>query len=312
MGGVVDAISDAVSSVTDKVTNIVNDVVDTTKELVKDTYDTIEDGAKKTVDILVENFDLAIETILAPTQITYDTIIKGESFSGSVSKQIQEIGRDMGDVYNGLLDDTLGIDDGKFLGIKGGVFSKLGMITKDLYHDHATETFAIGVIVAMIVISILFPPAYEFAGTIALAAFEAGVVSSLALTTIYYATLTAVSLGVSAIISGVIDGAILAMYPSLIDNMLFFSKQEEILRMVSLSAIMNGTIFDRLAGGWMYDSQFAGSVYYDASTCANLDISVGGQLSLTPHAVRTQFGYVDSTLKDLAGSDNFSVLTNRA
>ena len=71
---------------------------------------------------------------------------------------------------------------------------------------------------------------------------------------------------------------------------------------------MSGSIFDRLAGGVMYDSQFAGGVYYDASTCANLNISVGGEFALTPHAINTQFGYQDSTLKNLAGDENFSVL----
>ena len=298
MGGVVDTISNAVS-----------DAVDTVSNGIKDTYDSIEDGAKKTVDILVQNIDLAIETILAPTQITYDTVIKGESFSGSISKQLQEIGRDMGDVYQLLLDDTLGIDDGKFLGIKGQFFEKLGMLTKDLYNDHATETVGIAIIVAMIVISILFPPAYGFAGTIAATAFEAGITSALALTTIYYATLTAVSLGVSTIISGVIDGAILAMYPSLLDSMFLFEQGQESLRIAALTAIMSGSIYDRLAGGWMYDSQFAGGMYYDASNVANLNISVGGEFALTPHAVRTQFGYQDMMMKNLPGDTGFNVLS---
>ena len=270
--------------------------------------DPIVDGVKKGLEILEDAGKLAIDIAKAPTQIIYDTVIKGESFSGSVAKQIQEVGKDLGDIYNSLLDDTLGIDDGKFLGIKGSFFEKLGMLTKDFFHDHATETVGIGVIVALIVVSIIYPPAYGTAGAVALAAFEAGITSSIALMTAYYATLTAITLGISSIISGIIDGAILAMYPNLLNDMFLFEQGQESLRIAGLAAIMSGGIFDRLAGGVMYDSQFAGGVYYDASTCANLNISVGGEFALTPHAVRTQFGYQDMTMKNLPGDANFSII----
>lgn len=272
--------------------------------------DPVVDAVKKTIEIAEDIGKISIDIVKAPTQIIYDTVIKGESFSGSVAKQIQEVGKDLGDIYNSLLDDTLGIDDGKFLGIKGVFFEKLGMLTKDFYHDHATETVGIAVIVALIVVSIIFPPAYGAAGAVALAAFEVGVTSSIALMTVYYATLTAISLGLSSIISGIIDGAILAMYPNLLNDMFLFEQGQESLRIAGLTAIMSGSIFDRLAGGVMYDSQFAGGVYYDASTCANLNISVGGEFALTPHAVRTQFGYQDMTMKNLPGDENFSVIKN--
>lgn len=270
--------------------------------------DPIVDGVKKGLEILEDAGKLAIDIAKAPTQIIYDTVIKGESFSGSVAKQIQEVGKDLGDIYNSLLDDTLGIDDGKFLGIKGSFFEKSGMLTKDFFHDHATETVGIGVIVALIVVSIIYPPAYGTAGAVALAAFEAGITSSIALMTAYYATLTSITLGISSIISGIIDGAILAMYPNLLNDMFLFEQGQESLRIAGLAAIMSGGIFDRLAGGVMYDSQFAGGVYYDASTCANLNISVGGEFALTPHAVRTQFGYQDMTMKNLPGDKNFSII----
>lgn len=300
MGGVVKAI--------EKVADVVVEGVKKTVDVVVDTADKIVDGVKKVADIAVDLTKLAIDTVIAPTIILYDTIVKGESFSKSVAKQLREIGSDLGDVYDSLLDDTLGIDDGKFLGIKGGVFSKLGMITKDFYHDHATQTVGIAVIVALIVVSIVFPPAYGVAGSVALAAFEAGITSTMALMTVYYATLAAISLGLSTVISGVIDGAVLAMYPSLLDNIFLFEQGQEALRIASLTAIMSGSIFDRLAGGVMYDSQYAGGVYYDGGTCANPTISVGGEFTLTPHAINTQFGYQDMTLKDLAGSENFSII----
>lgn len=293
MGGVVEAIKDATHS-----------TVGAIKDAVNDTIKVID----KTIEITVDLLDLAVETIVATTKIAYDAVVKGESFSGSVAKEIQTLGKDIGDVYNSLLDDTLGIDDNKFFGLKGTIFAKLGMLTRDFANEHATQTVGIGIIVALIVASIVFPPAYTTAGTIALAAFEAGITSSIGLMSVYYATLTVVSLGVAAIISGIIDGAILAMYPHLLDSMYIFEQEQEKLRIITLAAILDGSIYDRLAGGWMYASQFAGDVYYDATTPANLKISVGGELKLTSHAINTQFGYQDSTLKDLAGSTNFSVL----
>ena len=298
MGGVVNAIK--------KVADVVVEGAKKTVDTVVDVADKIVDGAKKVVEIATDVIDLSVETVLSVPKIMYDTIVKGESFTRSIANQIQELGRDLGDVYDSLLDDTLGIDDGKFLGIKGGVFAKLGQLTKDFYHDHATQTIGIGIIVALIVVSIVFPPAYGVAGSVALAAFEAGITSTMALMTVYYATLGAISLGLSIIISGVIDGAVLAMYPSLLDNIFLFEQGQEALRIATLTAIMSGSIFDRLAGGVMYDSQYAGGVYYDGGTCANPTISVGGEFTLTPHAINTQFGYQDMTLKDLAGSENFN------
>lgn len=59
----------------------------------------------------------------------------------------------------------------------------------------------------------------------------------------------------------------------------------------------------------MYASQFSGDVYYDATTVGNCNISVGGEFNLTPHAVRVNFGYIDSSLKNIAGEDNFSVVS---
>ncbi len=266
---------------------------------------------EKAIEVVVDVVDVSIKTITVPTEIVFNTVIKGESFSGSVAKGISELAKDFGDVYESLFDDVLGIDDNSFFGIKGGLFSKLGMLTKDFMHDHATQTIGIGIIVALLVVTFAFPPTYGFAGSVALAAFEAGITSSIALMGIYYASIAAITLGISAISSGIIDGAVLAMYPSLLDNIYLFEQQQETLRIAGLAAIMNGTIYDRLAGGWMYGSQFAGDVYYDASTVGNLNISVGGEFKLTPHAINTQFGYQDSTLKDLAGSTNFSVLKTK-
>lgn len=284
-------------------------VVDAVVDVGKAAVDTVVDAVKKTIEIAEDIGKISIDIVKAPTQIIYDTVIKGESFSGSVAKQIQEVGKDLGDVYDSLLDDTLGIDDGKFLGLEGGIFAKLGQLTKDFYYDHATQTVAIGVIVALIVASFFFPPAGEMAATISMAAFDIGLTSTITvLNTIYFLSYGAYLLGTSLLISGIIDGAVLAMYPSLLDNMFFFEQSQELLRVAALTAIMSGSIFDRFAGGVMYDSQYAGGVYYDAGTCANPTISVGGEFYLSPQAINLQFGYQDTTLKNLAGDENFTVI----
>lgn len=270
---------------------------------------TVVHAIEKTVDVVVDVVDLAIKTVTLPTEIIYDTVIKGESFKKTIANGIQDLAKDMQDVYGSLVDDVLGIDDNSFLGLKGSFFSKLGMLTKDFMNDHATSTIGIGVIVGVLAISIFFPPAYSFAGAATLAAFEAGITSSIALMGVYYITLTAVSFGISSLLSGIIDGAVLGMYGTgLLEKISFFEEKNEMLRIGSLAAILDGSIYDRLAGGWMYDSQFAGGVYYDASNAANLGLSVGEEFNVSPQSILENFGFVDATLKDLAGSSNFSVL----
>lgn len=239
-------------------------------------------------------------------------LIRGEGFNATFKNSIDNWAEALQNEYRASVDDVLGVDDGKFLGIKGGIFENLGAAVRDFSYEHATQTIGIAVIVAAIIISILIPPAYGFASGVVLVAFEAGVTSTIALMSIYYIALYAVSFGVSALLSGIIDAAILAMYGDfaevILENIFFFEKGQELLRITTLTAILDGTIFDRFAGGVVYNSQFAGGIYYDASTCANLNISVGGDFSLTPHAISTQFGWIDTLMKNLPGDENFSVL----
>jgi hypothetical protein len=305
MGGVVNAITNVAKKAVDTVVDIGKKTIDA----VTDVGEKIVDASKKIAEVMKDSVNLVIDTTLAPFKIVYDTIIKGESFNKSIASNLQTIGKDLGNFYDSFIDDILGIDDNKFLGIKGVIFSQLGMLVKDFTHDHATETVAIGVIVAAIVASFFFPPAGELAATISMAMFDLGVTASItALNAIYFISYGIYLLGSSMLISGIISGAVLAMYPSLLDNILFFEQNQELLRIAALSAIMSGSIFDRLAGGVIYDSQYAGGVYYDAGTCANPTISVGGEFYLSPQAINLQFGYQDTTLKNLAGDENFTVI----
>lgn len=295
MGGIVKA-----------VTGAIKDTVD----FIGDVADKAVDAVKKTVEVATDIIDLAITTIVAPTKIIIDTVIKGESFKGSIAKQIQEMGKDLGDVYDSLLNDVLGIDDDGFLGIKGGIFSKIGQAVKDFSHDHATQTIGIGIIVAAVVVSILFPPAYGLATAVTTAAYTAGITSTFGLMAVWYTTLAVAYLGITVLTSGLIDGSVLAMYGrSVFDNIFMYEEAKEALRLAGLASILDGTIYDRLAGGWMYDSQFAGGVYYDAGNVANLGISVGDEFKVSPHLIGLEIGFIDNTMKNLPGDTGFNVLS---
>lgn len=230
-----------------------------------------------------------------------------------VAPAIKLAGKIVATAYDIVGNKILKINDNGFLGIKGGIFSKMGQFFQDLLHDHVTQTLGIGIIVATLVVTIFFPPAHGLttqilgAGTAAMV--EAGA-ASMFLTGVWYATYVAVSLGLSILTSGLIEGSILAMYGSQIyGELINYENIQEAIRITNLTAILDGSIFDRMAGGWMYASQFAGDVYYDATTVGNCNISVGGEFNLTPHAVQVNFGYIDTTMKNLAGNDNFSVVS---
>ncbi len=278
-------------------------------DVVKDVVDKVGDVFDKVIDIAVDAVDLAIKTLTVTTEVVYDTVVKGESFKKSISEGISDVSKDMGDLYDSLLDDALGIDDSKFLGLKGDFFSSLGSAVKDFTHDHATSTIGIGIIIAAVLVSVFFPPVYGVATAATVAAVNIGITSTFGILAVWYGTLAIVSLGISVIMSGLIDGAVIAMYgSSILENIYMYEEAKEALRLTNLAAVLDGSIYDKLAGGWLYNSQFAGNVYYDASQVANTNISVGEEMNISKHLIRTEFGYIDSTLKNLPGDVGFSVL----
>lgn len=230
-----------------------------------------------------------------------------------VAPIVKVAGKLVANVYDVVGNKILGINDNGFFGIKGGIFSKMGQFFQDLLHDHVTQTIGIGIIVATLVVTIFYPPASslttQILGAGATAMVEAGA-ASIFLTGVWYATYAAISLGLSILMNGLIEGSVIAMYGNQIyGELMHYENIKETLRITNLVAILDGSIFDKMAGGWMYASQFAGDVYYDATTVGNCNISVGGEFNLTPHAVRVNFGYIDSSLKNIAGEDNFSVVS---
>lgn len=272
---------------------------------VTSTVKKITSAVKKTIINPIVNL-----TYKLPLGLVRDVVIRGKSFKKTLAKHINTIAQDIANTYNLVGNKWLGINDKGFLGIKGGIFSKMGQFMQDLLHDHVTQTVGIGIAVAALVVSIFFPPAYSIA-TAAVVASTAVTAGSVFLTMgVWYFTLAAVSLGVSFLASAIIDASIMAMYGSeILGSIASFEQAQEALRVTNLADVLSGTIFDKMAGGWMYASQFAGDVYYDATTVGNCNISVGGEFNLTPHAIAVNVGYVDSTAKNLAGDDYFNVVS---
>jgi len=263
---------------------------------------------KKVTDVVKKTVINPIKNIIkAPIGVITD-VIRGKSLKKSIAKHTNRAIESIAEAWNIVGNHWLGINDKGFLGIKGGVFSKMGKFMQDLMHDHLHTTVGIGIAAVALLVSIVFPPAYSLA-TAAVVATGAVTSNAFLILGSWYLTLGIVSLGVSFLASAVIDAAMLVMYGvSIFDTLNFYEEAKETLRIANLATIFDGSIFDRMAGGWMYASQFAGDVYYDAATPGNCDISVGGKFELTPHAVAINIGYVDSTLRNMAGDDYFHVV----
>lgn len=268
--------------------------------IVKDSIDVVNDVIVKPI------YDVAVKIPLDTAQ----AIVEGKSLKKSLAESIKTVAGDIANIYDRVGNKWLGINDDGFLGIKGGIFSKMGQFMQDLLKDHVVTTVGIGIAVAALVVSIFFPPAYSLATAAVVAATSVGITSTILIMGVWYVTLGIISLGISFLASTIIDAAVIAMYGDYIFGTLeYYENIKETIRIANLAAILDGSIYDKMAGGWMYASQFAGDVYYDAAKVGNCNISVGGEFSLTPHAIQINFGYVDTTLKNIAGEDNFSVVS---
>lgn len=268
--------------------------------IVKDAIDVVNDVIVKPI------YDVAVKIPLDTAQ----AIVEGKSLKKSLAESIKTVAGDIANIYDRVGNKWLGINDDGFLGIKGGIFSKMGQFMQDLLKDHVVTTVGIGIAVAALVVSIFFPPAYSLATAAVVAATSVGITSTILIMGAWYVTLGIISLGISFLASTIIDAAVIAMYGDYIFGTLeYYENIKETIRIANLAAILDGSIYDKMAGGWMYASQFAGDVYYDAAKVGNCNISVGDEFSLTPHAIQINFGYVDTTLKNIAGEDNFSVVS---
>jgi len=221
-------------------------------------------------------------------------IIQGKSFKRTFANSLADITKNIRDIYSLVGNKWLGINDDRFLGIKDKNLSKLGKITKDFLYDDAAQTIGFVVIAVVAVVAAI------------ISIFTLGWGTSIAGALLAVVTSVVMALAIGAIAEGLAQ-FIYDDYMKGVNSEI--KAKEEKLRVSYLSDILNGSIFDKMAGGYLYASQFAGNIYYDATTPGNCNISVGGEFNLSPHCMRTNIGYVDSTLKNLAGDKNFSVVS---
>lgn len=72
--------------------------------------------------------------------------------------------------------------------------------------------------------------------------------------------------------------------------------------------VATGGIFDKLAGGRLYQGVFAGGIYYDATSSINTDFSVGKPFRMSKHSIRTNAPYSQFLPSNQAGTDTFTVV----
>ena len=275
----------------------------------------IGDSVKNIVKDVVK---VAIKPIEAPTKIVYDTIIEGKSFQDSLKEETSDIIKAIGDMNKTIYTDILkplGVNDNSFFGIKGWLGGKLGTVTKDIMHDDAYVSVGIIAIVAITILTWGYGSSVSLsaANAATVAAYSAGVTSTFALMTTWYATQIIIAFGIGAIASGLIDGAIFAMLGGITVFELLnqYNKYEEQKRVSYVSSIHDGTIFDKMAGGAIYNDIFAGGTFYDATQAPNTSCSVGELVQFGQNLIRLEFpysNYAGEYNKNLAGDSDFSVL----
>jgi|GEM_PF-2141475 len=275
----------------------------------------VERASKKAVNIVDK---LVVRPALIPTRLARTlgkVAIQGKSFKKNFAKDIQYMAKTLANIYDIVGNKWLGINDDRFLGIKDKNLRRLGKVVKDVLHDDAVQTVGFGIVALAILVTL---PVAEFAGEF-IGEFVGVTLSEVIASEMVAATAGAMAdiivssvvvFGLSYLYAGLADAAVMAIYGNDIKNALNdYEKAQENLRLTNLNDILNGSIFDKMAGGYLYASQFAGNIYYDATTPGNCNISVGGEFNLSPHCIRTNIGYIDSTLKNLAGDDGFSVIS---
>jgi len=284
-------------------------VVKAVKKVTKE----VERGVKKAYDITNK---LLIKPALLPTRWAIalgKVVIRGKSFKKTFAKELQKAAETLADIYDIVGNKWLGINDERFLGIKDKNLRILGKVIKDVLHDDAVQTLGFGLVALSIAITIFsgIDTTTATAAVVSSASITAG--STFATLGVWYVSLTVATIGMSFLFSAIVDATAMAIYGSEIaQGLKDYESTQEALRISNLNDILSGSIFDKMAGGYLYASQFAGNIYYDATTPGNCNISVGGEFNLSPHCIAINIGYIDSTLKNLAGDDGFSVVSMKS
>jgi hypothetical protein len=276
----------------------------------------IADSVKKVVkDVIVKPIK---EVIDAPIRVVYDTLVKGKSFQDSLKKETADIIKAFGNasrtIYSEIL-KPLGVDDENFFGIGGWLGDKLGTLVKDVTYDDAYQSVGIAAIVAVTILTWGYGSSFALsaANYMTVAAYGAGVSSSFALMATWYATQIVVYFGMSALLSGIIDAAVFVMLGgvAVFDLINRYNMIEEQKRVSYVSSIHDGSIFDNMAGGIVYNDIFAGGTFFDATQAPNTSCSVGELPQFGQNLIRLEFpfsNYAGEYDKNLAGDSNYSVL----
>lgn len=245
----------------------------------------IEDKAQsfidKVEDLVVGEIKMSLTmNVTAPAKLI-GSIVSGDSWSGA----FEEFGSDITQAHGDFLQTEylsvykpLGLDDRSWF----------GKIIKDIYYDDAYSTAAIGVIVAALVLS------YVSAGT--MSTWSAGAIAGAgaAMSGVAYAAYVSavilveiiVNMGIALIIGGVINGALShLMNPKTIQiamqQLMRMQEQEAKLRYQNLIDVADGTVFEKMAGGVIYNETYSGGDLYEYDQKNSLAVSVGGEFGLS-------------------------------
>lgn len=272
MGGVVDAISNVIKNVTEVGKDLINEVT-----------------------------HIAIEATKFAIDIAKD-IFKGDNPLDTASEHLSDILHGISDVfksvYTNILDPYFGIDDTKFLGMKGWVGSTLGSGTKDLLYDHAKTTVMISALIGTLVVAWAYAPMLSeyLASEVALYAHTTfAITNAAAMIAIFEGTSFIASLGISYLLSGAITGVVgsafspLAYLP-LVDSYLL---KESALNLTNFKDTLSGLNFEKMAGGLFYNEVYSGGQLYSFSQDNSLNASVGGDFNLSLNTKQNEAPFLD-------------------
>ncbi len=324
---VTDAVTDAVDAVTDAVTDAVDDVSDffggepdniETSETVTDTY----------TSTASYNYDTDVTTVTVTDHLTgstettvtsmdmfgdYDIDTYSTTVDGSLETSLHS--RNVGSSYEYSYDTHYHTETNTQYGYSAELYAD----TVEALGYEVDTDIAKGIEVAATVASIAMVGLPTLQTGMALASFGFGTigysVAALGAYSVYdglnnlndiFGGSTSVNLSIS--FSG--DGE---MGDSTRVGSLVKIANTDIVKTLALQNmayrdVASRGIFEKMAGGIVYQGVFAGDKFFDATTAPNTNFSVGVPYSMSLHAKRIHSPYIDFEPKNQAGNNSFSVI----
>jgi len=141
------------------------------------------------------------------------------------------------------------------------------------------------VAVVLIIIAVIFQQYYlvpyisEYAGAITAAAYSAGITSSFGLMSVYWASYAIMYVVSGELLDGMTDMAISTMIGGVALSML--SYQREAANVGFMNSLLDGSIFDWLAGGENHNAVFAGGTLFSSTGMLERDTKMFGNIPST-------------------------------